>query len=205
MNYKKEGRSKLAKVFDDILLQGIRKGQIPARTDAAREWFRNKARSTSKAKASPERILSSYNKKPRVGIGRMYHFFYDPKFKKELPYYDRFPLIFFVGRAPGGFYGINLHYLPPQLRAKLMDALYSISTDRRYDENTRIRLSYNLLNSSAKYKFFKPCFKHYLQKHMRSNFIEINSTEWDIALFLPTERFEKATKAKVYADSRKMI
>jgi hypothetical protein len=30
-------------------------------------------------------------------------------------------------------------------------------------------------------------------------------SEWDIALFLPTERFVGATKATVFADSRRQI
>jgi len=193
----------MASVFDDILLRGVRKGQIPARTKAARQWFRDTAQ---KSRTTPNKILAnSDDKKPRVGIGRMYHFMYDPKHKKTLPYYDKFPLIFMVGFADGGFYGINLHYLPPNLRAKLMDSLYTIASDRKYDENTKIKLSYNVLTSASKYRAFKPCFKHYLAKHVNSQFIEINSTEWDIALFLPTERFAKASKAAVWADSRKMI
>lgn len=110
-----------------------------------------------------------------------------------------------VGPAKGGFYGINLHYLPPQLRAKLMDGLYDLTNNTRYDESTKLKLTYDLLNSASKFRYFKPTFKHYLNQHVRSKFIEINSTEWDTALFLPTERFEKAKKTKVWADSRKMI
>ena len=135
----------------------------------------------------------------------MYHFQYEPKTAEKLPYYDRFPLIFMVGPAPGGFYGINLHYLPPQLRARLMDSLYEIKNNSRYDETTKLRISYEILNSSSKFKFFKPTFKHYLSSNVRSKFIEINSTEWDVALFLPTERFMKAKKTRVWADSRKRI
>lgn len=43
------------------------------------------------------------NLKNRVGSGQMYMFYYDPKHKKTLPYYDRFPLIIMVGPAEGGF------------------------------------------------------------------------------------------------------
>lgn len=86
-----------------------------------------------------------------------------------------------------------------------MDNLYGIASDTRYDENTKLRLSYNILKGASKYRYFKPCFKHYLTEHVQSQFIEIVSSEWDIALFLPTERFEKAGKSKVFADSRKMI
>jgi hypothetical protein len=195
----------MAVVFDDILLRGIRQGQIPARTQDARNWFRDKARTTRNINAYPQSILDDDKGQSSVSSGRMYHFRYDPKMKKELPYYDRFPLIFMVQETKGGFYGINLHYLPPKLRAVLMDALYKISNNRRYDESTKLRISYDTLKSAARFRYFKPTFKKYLNEHVRSQFIEIKSVEWDIALFLPTERFEKASKSRVFADSRKML
>ncbi len=193
----------MASKFDEILAQGVRAGQIPARTQGARDWFRNKARSTS---ATPEAIVRGEKAryKNRVSMGKMYLFNYDPKTKATLPYYDRYPLIFPVQGAPGGFYGINMHYLPYVLRARLMDALYDLSSNERYDERTKLRLSYGILKGAAKYKAFKPTFKRYLSSHVRSRFIEINSSEWDIALFLPLESFAKASKGSVWADSRKM-
>ena len=193
----------MASKFDEILAQGVRAGQIPARTQGARDWFRNKARSTS---ATPEAIVRGEKAryKNRVSMGKMYLFNYDPKTKATLPYYDRYPLIFPVQGAPGGFYGINMHYLPYVLRARLMDALYDLSSNERYDERTKLRLSYDILKGAAKYKAFKPTFKRYLSSHVRSRFIEINSSEWDIALFLPLESFAKASKGSVWADSRKM-
>ena len=141
----------------------------------------------------------------RTFSGRMYTFFYDPKTKKDLPYYDRFPLIFKIKNVSGGFLGINMHYLPPQLRARLMDALYPLVTNRKYDETTRLRLTYDVLNSAAKYRFFKPTIKKYLNNHVRSRFILINANQWDMALFLPTERFVKKNKNFVWKESRRAI
>ena len=196
----------MASLFDDILVQGVRSGQIPARTQQARDWFRDKARTQRSARAYPANLMKETGDKvdsPR--IGHMYHFFYDPKTKQTLPYYDRFPLIFMVGPAKGGFYGINLHYLPPKLRATLMDNLYNVVSNKRYDENTKLRISYDILKGASKYRFFKPTFKHYLTENVNSQFLKIDSAEWDIALFLPTERFEKANKSRVFADSRKAV
>ena len=194
----------VSKVFDEILAQGVRAGQIPARTQDARDWFRNRARST---RVTPEAVVKGERAryKNRVSMGRMYLFNYDPKHKDTLPYYDRFPLIFTVDKAPGGFYGINMHYLPHVLRARLMDALYSLSRDQRYDERTRLRLSYDILNGMTKYKAFRPTFKRYLSNHVRSRFIEITSAEWDIALMMPLQKFAKASSSKVWSDSRKLI
>ena len=195
----------MASVFDQLLIRGVKDGKIPARTDDARQWFRNKAQDIGRTRVSPEKLLQDRGQKEGPKSGYMYHFIYDPKTKDTLPYWDTFPLIFMVGPAEGGFYGINLHYLPPQLRAKLMDALYGIASNTRYDENTKINLSYNILKGSSKYKYFKPTFKHYLSDHVKSKFIKIDSVEWDIALFLPTHRFKMANSQKVYSDSRKMI
>ena len=79
----------------------------------------------------------------RQGVGNMYMYFYDPKHKETLPYYDRFPLTIVVEPAKGGFRGINLHYLPNALRAKFLDGLMDITTNKKYDESTKFSLSSN--------------------------------------------------------------
>jgi hypothetical protein len=195
----------MAKLFDEILAKGIRAGQMPARTGAAREWFREKAKDAGKIQDT--RILkdSTERLKNRTTIGKMYFFVYDAKHKATLPYYDKFPLIFPVERVQGGFYGINMHYLPLKLRARLMDALYDITNNNRYDENTKLRLSYGVLKGAEKFNLFKPTFKRYLNSQVRSRFVEIAPAEWDVALFLQTEQFQGASKTTVWADSRKII
>jgi hypothetical protein len=195
----------LAKLFDEILAQGIRSGQIPARTSTAREWFRDKAKDAGKV--SEQNILrgDTDRLKSRSTIGKMYFFMYDAKHKATLPYYDKFPLIFPVDRVQGGFYGINMHYLPLPLRAQLMDSLYDITNNKRYDESTKLKLSYGILKGAEKFSLFKPTFKRYLTSQLRSRFIEVYPSEWDIALFLNSEQFIGASKTKVWADSRKII
>ena len=86
-----------------------------------------------------------------------------------------------------------------------MDALYETANNKRYDESTRLKLSYDVLKAASKYKEFKPTYKKYLTSQVRSRFIEINASEWDIALFLPVERFEKASKNTVWRDSRNAV
>lgn len=207
-------------VFSDLLAKGIRQGQVPARTDAAREWYRKQAKgiakSGSKAGVSGDALIQTAGREqgraksinrstsPRF-YGEMYTFEYDPKLKGKLPYYDMFPLIFPINKAKGGFLGINFHYLPPTMRAQLMDALYTITNNKSYDESTRLKISYDVLNRASKFRFFKPAIKHYLTTNVRSRLVYINPAEWDIALFLPTARFVGASKQKVYADSRKII
>jgi len=132
-------------------------------------------------------------------------YFYDAKHKSTLPYYDRFPLVFPYKKVPGGFMGINLHYLPLIYRAKLMDALYDTTNNDAFDKSTKLRLNYSILDKAAKFRYFKPCVKHYLSEQVRSRFLYVYPSEWDIALFLPTQRFIGATKEKVWKDSLQSV
>ena len=194
-------------MFDNILKKGLQAGVVPAKTRAAREWYRDAAGALVTKITSNQalRRTQESRKVDSMELGYMYAFSYDPKMKRELPYYDVFPLIFPVKFEKDGFLGINFHYLPPVLRAKLMDALYPNLTNRQFDDSTRMRISYDILQSAAKYRYFKPTLKKYLRSHVRSQFLEIHVNEWDIALFLPTESFRKADTEKVWAESRRKI
>ena len=196
----------MAAIFDTILSKGVRAGNIPARTQEARDWYRNAAK--EQGRINETSFLKSGDKDRFVNsprIGQMYIFTYNPKHKDTLPYYDRFPLVFPFRKVQGGFLGLNMHYLPLPYRAKLMDSLYTISNNTLYNETTKLKLNYDLLNGAAQFRYFKPTVKHYLTDHLMSRFMYIFPAEWDMALFLPLERFQKATKQKVWADSRKII
>lgn len=191
-------------VFSTILKQAADKGIAANQSQSARRWFRDQA-TTATTSASSLLKTHGIRSSGTVSYGDMVLFRYEPKHADTLPFYDRYPLVFPVDSAPGGFYGINLHYLPLQLRAKLMDGLYSLVTDQNYDEKTKLNLSYKMLRSASQLRYFKPCFKHYLNSYVRSNFRIINANEWDIALFLPLERFAKASSGTVHAYSVKRI
>ena len=202
----------VAYVFDTILQRGMQAGVAPSVKRESREWFRNQAKTIT---ASPSRVMRSNNTRltDKPLLGRMYLFQYDPKHKKTLPYYDRFPLIFPIASSKtsgfaasgGSFLGINLHYLPLPLRARLMDALYKTMTTKEIDETTKLKISYQILQQASRYRFFKPCIKRYLISHVQSRFFYIEPTEWEMALFLPLDRFVGANKSRIYADSRNRI
>ncbi len=197
----------MATLFDEILTKGVRAGQVPARTQKARNWYRETASEYKNVRES--QLFGKSSDKQRMMsqpiVGGMYMMEYVAKHKATLPYYDRLPLIFPYKKVKGGFYGLNMHYLPLDVRASLMDALYDTANNKKYDESTRLRISYQILDKAAKYRDFKPCVKRYLTSQISSKFLYVYPSEWDIALFLPTERFVGASKASVFADSRKAI
>jgi hypothetical protein len=172
---------------------------------AARTWFRERAAEITQV--NTKQYFNSADKSRKVDyvgkndIGRMFSFWYDAKLKKKLPYWDRFPLIFLIESYSDGFLGINLHYLPLSYRARLMDALYRTANNRSYDATTRLIISYQILKSATKYRYFKPCVKRYLFSHVNSQFMRIDANEWDMALMLPTERFQKEKREVVWQES----
>jgi len=192
----------MASFIDKLEAQAFRAG-ITKNTEKARKWFQKQIK-TIKTVPNRRELLKDENFRVRTRTltGRMYMYFYDPKHKKTLPYYDRFPLIFMVEKAEGGFYGINLHYLPPKFRALLFDSLMKLSTNKKYDQTTKLRLTYDILKRSSKLRYFKPCFKHYLSEQVASRIVEVPASDWETVLFLPTEQFKKAKSTKVWADSR---
>jgi hypothetical protein len=186
----------------DILLKKMLSSGIRPNTNASREWFRKKIRETSINRTS---LLTDSARAAATPItGNMYCYSYDPKFAKKLPYYDEFPLIFCVERTAGGFVGINLHYVSPQRRLIMMSSLSRIASDKKYDENTKLRLSYAALKQLSRFEQFKPTIKKYLYAQTRSKFVKIDSNEWDMAIFLPIQKFKKASSAKVWADSARL-
>jgi len=191
----------MASLFD-TLQAGAQRAGVSPRTKESKNWFRKKVNELGDVK--PQKLLKDDALDPtsREIAGNMYMYFYDPKHKKTLPYYDRFPLTIMIEPAPGGFYGLNLHYLAPGVRAKFLDALMK-TAPKTITDKSRLKLRYDLLQSTKKYKEFKPCFKHYLSSQIKGKPVRVPMTEWEIAIFLPTEQFKKVKKESVWRYSRK--
>ena len=166
-------------------------------------WYNKQIRTMQNL---PGRVDKTIQQQGRLGIeiGGLYIFKYDPKWKHELPYYDTLPMVIPFSWAPGGFLGLNLHYLPYGWRFKLMGALLDQVQDIS-DPRSRAKVNWRLLNSASKFPGVSPCVKHYLMDHVRSKFYNIPNDQWMAAAMMPVEQFQGATKTTVFSDSRRMI
>ena len=169
------------------------------------EWYKNNAKRLFSKESAQTLLIQQQEKAKNIGtkvpIGRMYTYGYDALHKDRLPYFDRFPLIFYVGPAEGGFYGINLHYLSPKYRAILFDALLDIANDPKYPAKRKLILTYDLLKGSQNLIYFKHTFKHYLASQLETRVVEIPFDQWEVALYLPTADFGKVSNNRVWSDS----
>jgi len=119
--------------------------------------------------------LLETNKKTEVhGIDNLSKY-YDPKLKKKLPYYDRFPLVY-VTQGGLQFKGYNLHYL------NLRDRLYTAT----------------VLQSGVLPKIDKRAFHSYLTEGLETPMFVINSDDYKTASFLPVEDFGGLSKLAVW-------
>lgn len=173
----------------------------------SRAWFEQQVLIMTRQQLTPQRVLNGNPEQlvTRIMPGHLYMFVYDPKTKAELPYYDRFPLVFPFRKTPDGFIGLNMHYLPYPLRITLLDNLLTYASNQRFDETTRLKYSWALIDGVSKYAAAKPCIKQYLIGHVRTQFRQVESNNWATAMLLPVERFVGASKQEIWADSKKII
>ncbi len=181
------------------LKQSLAQKGLTPRTNLARAWLQQKMLTL---KPSRERMMEERKRLRKESIvGKMYFYFYDPKTKETMKYYDKFPLVIPIEEHNDGFLGLNLHYIHPKQRLILLDKLSDIVTNKSFDESTKFRISYNYLKNASRLYEHKPCLKKYLYTHIQSKFLNIDASEWDIAALLPVESFEKAPKHQVFEES----
>jgi len=191
----------------DKVSDAIRTGTVGAEVKRSAKWFqtkikglegslRNQWTQTNAPKFYREATTKVNPKvlKMRANLGDLYAYYYNPKHKMTLPYYDTFPLIMLIGYESDTFLGLNFHYLNPKLRAILLDRV-----------TAKIGGGIIKWNKIAQIPQVEPCVKRYRYDHIIRKVIPIEEKENEIAIFLPLERFKKASKSKVWGDSKKRM
>ena len=150
------------------------------------DWYRKNVTSLAD-RITARRLMNQGKLIGRPSSGRLNMFFYDPKTKARLPYYDVFPLIFPLEPAKGGFIGLNFHYLKPGARVAFLRSLANTTNNKKFDRTTRYNIPWrnNL--------YMRRTAKHYLFNQVRSSFLNIPADEMAIAIFLPVARFKKGS------------
>ena len=166
------------------------------------KWFTSKINNLKNPIALANQIRKETDRNTnRFLIGGLYFFYYSAKYADKLPYWDAFPLVLPLERYGDGFLGMNLHYLPPRIRAGFMDKLMNFAIYDDNDEIKRLRITYDIISASRRYKEFRPCIKRYLYQNIASKMLKVEPNEWETAVFLPVHQFQKAKVNEVWRDS----
>ena len=189
----------LSKVSD-----AVRSGTVGKEVTRSAKWFQDKIKgikgtvknrfsSTNAAKfyRESEKINDTVFKR-RVSLGDLFCYYYNPKYKTTLPYYDMFPMIMLISAEKETFLGINFHYLRPKWRAILLDRV-----------TAKIGGGLPKWSKLRNIKQIAPTIKRYRFDHIMRKVVPIEKDEQEIAIFLPTERFKKSGKAKVWSESER--
>lgn len=183
----------------------LRANKFRARSQASRTWFQNRLKNISNVNRSALLRDSSLIIRKAPAIGSMMMYVYSAQGKDTLEYWDKFPLTICIQPEEEGFSGLNLHYCAPPLRALLLSRLYDITTNKRFDETTKIKASYEILKGSQKYRQFRPMWHRYRFDCVQTPYSIVPASDWEMAVFLPSEQFTGASKEKVWRDSQRMI
>lgn len=193
-----------SQLLEELFKDRLADAKFKERSTESLDWYRKRmasyfGQSRLRLDNKPQNLA-----KPVTAInpGWIYSFNYRPKYKNKLPYYDAFPLVLILKLVPGGFIGLNFHYLRPIDRALFMDKLYEFEGPDTKNQTLRINIKYPALQQSIRLRYFRPCIKRYRYFNLGNFFVPLQPNEWDMALFLPTENFKKETRENVWKDSR---
>lgn len=127
----------------------------------------------------------------KIMPGSMYSFVYSPKHRDTLPLYDKFPLVLPFNKDATSFIGLNLHYLRPLRRVKLLDDLMQFAKFDKTGNPKTLELQWTYLQNVSRFPDVKMCVKRYLNGYVRSRFIKIMPEDWVMSCMLPTSNFAK--------------
>ena len=190
----------LSKVSD-----AVRSGTVGKEVKRSAKWFRekitglegelrNRFSATNAARFYREAEVRTTPQilHKRIQLGHLFCYYYYPLHHKTLPYYDMFPMIMLLKAEKETFLGINFHYLRPKWRAILLDRVHA-----------RIGAAIPKWNKIRQIRQLAPTIKRYRYDHIMKRINAIKEDEREIAIFLPTERFKKSSKQKVWSDSER--
>lgn len=173
-------------------------------TASSLNWF-SKQLSTIKADPTTTKKIIEDKTSKRFKYrkpGYIYMFRYVPPDKKELEFYDEFPVIITFGFSGNVVQGINLHYLPIRIRLILLLQILKSLTGE--GETAKIKLQ-NLLKSSTVRKYISVMTEEFHFGGIRSKIRHITPDEFVIMSLLPVQKFKKKTQTQVYSQIRSKI
>jgi hypothetical protein len=172
------------------LTEGTKKISKAKQAKKSIAWFKQKVGDSAKG----------FKKKGVLKPGKIFTFGYDAKYKKILPYWDKFPLIIVLDVYKDGFMGLNFHYLYPVERMKFLTKIMKFATQGGEVENmtdkARFEMTWDVVRNI---KNADKMLHKYLYGHVKTSLLEAPPNEWENAIFLPYQKFVGASAKSVWS------
>lgn len=170
-------------------------------------WFRDSIRGLKRNQIGKPldylQILQDKNKtsKKRL-IGQVLLFHYRPKTKVK--FYDRFPLVIVLQFNGRNMLGLNLHYVPPIDRIKLILLMNSLLFNKNEQDFQKVRVKIlSLLNKQIFAKYLGSAVNYYDATSIVGKPKITTPEEWSRFAFLPV--FKGINPTKLYSEIRQRI
>lgn len=174
--------------FRSSLRKNIATSKIAGSKDKSVKWFSETIKQGVKG-----------HKVSKPSAGKLYTYNYDAKHKATLPYWDRYPLIVFLGwyTSPRSgtllMHGLNLHYVPPKARQQFLeDLLKQYASTKTITNSTRLKIDWSKVKG---FQGADKMIKAYLPSHIKGPIIEIKPSDWANVVMLPLQSFESKGKS----------
>lgn len=204
-----EDEKDVQKTFDDIvksLERGMSSSEIAKRQRESIAYFsgRNKAKTVDTGRANLSMMTKGQRGVSDLIPGTMMTYAYSAKNADTLPYWDRFPLIVFLDvQKNGNLLALNMHYLPPDFRAKILAELMKTVTAKDLRHDVRMRITYQKCQRIAAFQPLQFALKSYIPQRVSTKIVRIQPDAWHHAIFFPSQMFVNASERKVWSDFRR--
>ena len=138
------------------------------------------------------------HKVSRPSPGKIYAYIYDAKYKDTLPYWDKYPLIIFLGfgKSKAGndlMYGLNLHYISPKARQQFLeDLLKQYASTKTLTNSTKLNIDWSKVRG---FSGAEKMIKAYLPDHIKGTIVEIKPADWANVVLMPLQKFVSKGKS----------
>lgn len=193
-------------LLDSLKAAEVNKTLMENRKNIAKQWMKRTKDNQAKRIKTRKTILNNPDRHELgiFAIGNMYLYAYDAITKETLPYWDYYPLVLPFAYTKNGFYGLNLHYIPPRLRAQVLDEVLRYKSNGDLSNPTA-----NLIRSLAQHPIVQPAIHQYLYSQVIGMPSKIEIEEWEQVVYLPLAEWRsvagKPTANKIYRDYHKRL
>jgi hypothetical protein len=188
----------------------VEKNQQPTTSNnqqTALQWLKDSLRGINrnqKGKLSDYRdiLLNKDRNLKRRLLGQVVLFNYRPS--SRVKFYDKYPLVIITDVSGTGFSGINLHYIPPVDRIRMILLMGSMVFNRKETDIQKIRVKIlSLLNKKIFAKYYGTVFNNYTTKNILGKPKITIPEEWTHFAFLPV--FKGINPSQLYSEILKEV
>lgn len=178
--------------------------QVKKKTLAAIEWYTGKVQSTVPKKIRVNLLMYGRRAVQSYVPGQMILFRYQAKGFDEgtLSYFDAAPIVIILGENKhGNLLGLNLHYLPPPVRLRVLGLLMKPINAKKLRHDTKLRVTYQAVQSIAALAPLQYAIHSYIPNRMAGKVVRVQPAEWHHAAAMPVAQFIGKSARGVWASN----